>query len=81
LVTQDIGKQIGKLDRTKTYRVKGYSCPHDKGTEEELITLGVRRAKIVADILVQNGFSPSKLTTVAFDRDNECKAVIVEIGK
>ncbi len=79
LATQEIGKLMGKLSRTKSYQIQGYASDEDKLlSEEESLAMAEHRANVVKDILVRNGFSPSRLTTAAWDRGNECKAVIVE---
>ena len=77
----DLDGVIRKLDRTASYLIQGYACNGDKGSEEELPSLSERRANAVRNILVQSGFSPSKLTITAYGEDNNCQAVIIEIVK
>jgi outer membrane protein OmpA-like peptidoglycan-associated protein len=81
LVIRDLGGVIRKLNKTASYQIQGYACNDDKGSEEELLSLAERRANAVRNILVQRGFSPSKLSTIAYGKDNDCKTVIIETGK
>ena len=81
LIIHDLNGVIRKLDRAASYLIQGYACNDDKGSEEELLSLSERRANVVRNILVQRDFSPSKLTAIGYGKDNNCKAVIIEIGK
>jgi outer membrane protein OmpA-like peptidoglycan-associated protein len=81
LTIHDLDGLIRKLDRTASYQIQGYACNDDKGSEEELLSAAERRANTVRNILIQRGFSASKLSTTAYDKDNDCKAVIFETEK
>ena len=71
---------IKKLDKSKKYKIEGYSCKEDKGTNTEQLACASRRAEKIAKILVDHGFSNENITTVAFDVGSECKAIVTESG-
>lgn len=81
LIIHDLDGLIRNLNRTSSYQIQGYACNDDKGSEEELLSVAARRADTVRKILVQKGFPSSKLTATAYDKDNDCKAVIIETGE
>ena len=81
LINHDLDGFITRLNKSASYRIQGYACNGDKGSEEELLSQAERRANTVKNILVQNGFSPSRLTTIAYGEVNDCKAVIIETGE
>ncbi|MEW6076383.1 MAG: OmpA family protein [Thermodesulfobacteriota bacterium] len=81
LAKQNIEELISGLSKTKRYQIYGYTGEEDKGTEEELLSMAAHRANVVRDILIQNGFSQSRLTTMPYNKGKECKAVLVEMGE
>jgi outer membrane protein OmpA-like peptidoglycan-associated protein len=48
-------------------------------SKEERLAIADRRANAIRDMLVRKGFASQNISTVAYDKGPECKAVIVEI--
>ncbi len=68
-----------ELKLSSNYEIRGYACNSDIGSEEELLALAERRAIKVKNYLVDKGFPSKQLFTVAFDKDLECKVVIIKM--
>ena len=76
---KDLDSLHNKLNKFKKYRILGYSCKEDKGSDDEKLAIASRRAEVIAKILVDQGFPGKNLTTVAYDESPECKAVVIDI--
>jgi hypothetical protein len=71
---------LSPLRPTGKYYILGYSCTEDMlSSKEERLAIADRRANPIRDVLVREGFASQNISTIAYDKGPECKAVIVEI--
>ena len=56
-----------KTDKAMTLSLQGHA--DERGTREYNLALGENRAKTVAELLVINGVSSSKITTVSYGEE------------
>lgn len=78
---KDLTALLNKLNKSKKYRILGYSCKEDNGSDVEQLADAERRAEAIENILIDNGFSQKNITTIAYDESSECKAVVIEIDE
>ena len=71
---------ITKLSKSKKYKIEGYSCNDDEASEDEQLAIASGRAEKIGNILMDHGFPGKNITTVAYGKGLECKAVIIEFG-
>jgi len=67
---------IEKMDPRQNYRIQGYACSNDEKTQEYLLLEAERRAGIVRKLLIQKGFPPNNLSSIAYDHNSECKVIL-----
>lgn len=72
---------LDKLNKSKKYKIQGYTCKEDKGTNVGRMASAEKRAEAIGNILIDNGFSQKNITTIAYDESSECKAIVIEIGE
>lgn len=81
LVDGDLNGVCARLDLSEKYRIHGYACNKDGRVETELLDIAEKRAAKIWDVLVDRGFSPDNLSTIAYDKGTHCKTVILKIDK
>jgi hypothetical protein len=80
LISSNQVDTLSSLSPTGKYYILGYSCTEDMlSSKEERLAIADRRANAIRDMLVRRGFAFSNISTIAYDKGPECKAVIVEI--
>ena len=79
--TKSLTILFNKLDKSKRYIIHGYACDDDKDSGDELIIAAERRAKKICELLLDHGFSNKNITTTAYDKSSECKAIVIEIDE
>ena len=77
---KELDTLIEKLNKSKKYRIQGYSCKKDKDTNVDRIAIAEKRAEKIANLLLDHGFSNKNITTIAYDESTECKAIIIDVG-
>jgi outer membrane protein OmpA-like peptidoglycan-associated protein len=72
---------LNSLDKSKKYIIQGYACADDKDSDDEIISIAERRAEKIKALLLEHGFSNENITTIAYDKNSECKAIVIEIDE
>jgi hypothetical protein len=67
---------LHKLDPSMFYTIQGYSCLSQRGSKKESLSEANKRAEIVKERLIREGFSANKLSTIAYDQSTECKVTL-----
>lgn len=78
---QNLNIVFNGLDKSKKYIIQGYACADDKGSDDELISIAERRAEEVRILLLDHGFSNNNISTIAYDKSSECKAIVIAIDE
>jgi hypothetical protein len=79
VLNKDLFALLNKLDKSKKYKIGGYSCKEDGDSDEEKLGGAGRRAEAAGKIIKDHGIPGENITTVAYGESSECKAVIIEI--
>lgn len=79
VLDKDLSALLNELNKSKKYRIEGYSCDEDMDSKVEQLSSAQRRAEAVGKILVDHGFSHKNIITNAYDESSECKAIVVEM--